>query len=368
MKYDRQKGVNPENMNDEIFSSRQSGVAIGAAAITLLLLAGHVFASPADDLRFETSMFMKNTIYRRPEHIAADSAPSGAESSINIQWDRTHTGQWYIEQQRYGSDAVCAGVAKQEAAAIERGVSILRWGFEQQQPDGSFDCPDTFHSTSFFLEAAAHACLLLKASQYADQYAPTIEWMKPRILKTALWMTEPAVEEKGKRSNAPYAHRRYLVAAALGEAGVLCDSPSLIAKSKVYISEGIAMLDPSGFNPEKGGYDSSYDAVGLFYAERYYDLVADTETRDQLHKMLEKGYAWLRTRILPDGTINPAGNTRIGAAQERNRTGAVKTMNYGYTYKGFYRWYLISSDSSYEQLAEKVFKGENIYKREIGEL
>jgi hypothetical protein len=353
-------------MNGEIFSSRQPGVAIGAAGMTLLLLAGHVFASLADDMRFETSTFMKNTIYRRPDHIATDSALSGAESSINIQWDRTRKGQWYIEQQRYGSDAVCGGVAKQDPAAIERGVRILRWGFEQQQPDGSFDCPDTFHSTSFFLEAAAHACLVLKDSQYADQYAPTIEWMKPRILKAALWMTEPAVEEKGKRSNAPYAHRQYLVGAALGEAGVLCDNPSLIATSKAYISEGIAMQDPSGFNPEKGGYDSSYDAVGLFYAERYYDLVADGETRDQLRKMLEKGYAWLRTRILPDGTINPAGNTRTGTAQERNRTGAVKTMNYGYTYKGFYRWYLISGDTSYEKLAEKVSKGEDIYKHQIG--
>ena len=82
--------------------------------------------------------------------------------------------------------------------------------------------------------------------------------------------------------------------------------------------------------------------------------------------MLEKGYAWLASRILPDGTINPEGNTRTGAGQEKSRTGVVKGMNYGYTYKGFYRWYLISGESNYQELAEKVFKGEDIYKHQLG--
>jgi hypothetical protein len=323
-------------------------------------------ASVADDLRFETSAFMKDTAYRRPEKIAADSAPSGAESTINIQWDQTHTGKWYIEQQRYGSDAVCAGIAKQDTAAIERGLKILRWGFEQQQPDGSFNCPDTFHSTSFFVEAAAHACLLLNASPYASKYAAEVEWMKPRILKAAQWMTQPGVEAPGKAHNVPYTHRRYLVAAALGEAGVLCQDQSLIEKSKSYIREGISLQDPSGFNPEKGGYDCSYHAVGLYYAERYYDLVADAQTKEQLRSMLKKGYAWLQSRILPNGTIDVSGNTRTGAGQERGRTGTLKTVNYGYTYRGFYHWSLISQDSNYEQLAQKVFAGEQIYKQSIG--
>jgi hypothetical protein len=323
-------------------------------------------ASVADDLRFETSAFMKDTAYRRPEKIAADSAPSGAESAINIQWDQTHTGKWYIEQQRYGSDAVCGGIAKEDIAAIERGLKILHWGFEQQQPDGSFSCPDTFHSTSFFVEAAAHTCLLLYASQYASKYAAELEGIKPRILKAAQWMARPGVEASGKAHNAPYTHRRYLVAAALGEAGVLCQDQSLIEKSKSYIREGISLQDPSGFNPEKGGYDCSYHAVGLYYAERYYDLVADAQTKEALHSMLKRGYAWLQSRIFPDGTIDVSGNTRTGAGQEKGRSGALKTVNYGYTYRGFYHWSLISQDPNYEQLAQKIFAGEQIYKRSIG--
>ena len=79
------------------------------------------------------------------------------------------------------------------------------------------------------------------------------------------------------------------MAAALGEAGVLGDDSSLVEKSKSYIREGIEMQDPSGYNPERGGYDSSYDAVGLFYAERYYDLVADSETEALFRKCWRKG-------------------------------------------------------------------------------
>jgi hypothetical protein len=338
----------------------------GVTAIIGFAFSQSGWASVADDMRFETSAFMQDTAYRHPEKIAADSAPSGAESIINIQWDQTHSGKWYIEQQRYGSDAVCGGIAKGDTAAIERGLRILRWGFEQQQPDGSFNCPDAFHSTSFFVEAAAHACLLVNASPYASKYASEVEWMNPRILKAALWMTQPAVEGPGKAHNAPYAHRRYLVAAALGEAGVLCRNQSLIEQSKSYIREGISLQDPSGYNPEKGGFDTSYHAVGLYYAERYYGIVADSETQEQLRSMLKKGYAWLQSRILPDGTIDVSGNTRTGAGQERGRTGALKTVNYGYTYRGFYRWYLISGDPTYEQSAQNVFVGEEIYKRSIG--
>ena len=89
-------------------------------------------------------------------------------------------GNWYIEEQRYGTDAILGGIAQQNTTAIARGLKILRWGFEQQQSDGSFNCPDAFHSTSFFVEAAAHACLLLKASPYAyaEPYAAETDWLR----------------------------------------------------------------------------------------------------------------------------------------------------------------------------------------------
>jgi hypothetical protein len=334
--------------------------------LLLMLLTGRAFGSVADDLRFETSDFMKATAYRRPDHLAADTDPSGAEAKVNIEWDRSHTGKWFIEEQRYGEDAVAGGIAKDDPTAIDRGLKILRWGFEQQQADGSFNCPDAFHSTSFFVEAAAHACLLLNASPFAPRYAEDVNWITPRLLKAALWMTEPAVEAKGRQSNTPYTHRRYLVAAALGETGILTANRSLIDHSSLYVLEGIGQQDSSGFNPEKGGYDCSYHAVGLVYAQRYYDIVANEELKSRIFAMLQKAEGWLASRVLPDGLIDPTGNTRTGQGQEKGRNGTVKTVNYGFTYRSFYRWSLISGDAAFAQLANLVFAGERIYKQQIG--
>lgn len=338
----------------------------GATAILLMLLSGTVFGSVDDDYRFETSSFMKATLYRRPDRLAADIAPDGAEGRVNTAWDQTHTGKWFIEEQRHGSEAVVGGIAKEDPAAIERGLKVLRWGFEQQQPDGSFACPDSFHSTSFFVEASAHACLLLSAGPFAARYAQNVAWIEPRLLKAAMWMIEPSVEEQGRRSNAPYTHRRYLVAAALGETGVLTNNRLLVDHSAAYIQEGVSLQDPSGFNPEKGGYDCSYHAVGLVYAERYYDFVADGALKSQLFDMLKKATTWLASRVQSNGTLDPSGNTRTGLSQEAGRNGTLKTINYGFAYCALYRWSLISGDAAFARLAETVFAGEAIYKRQIG--
>ena len=179
-------------------------------------------------------------------------------------------------------------------------------------------------------------------------------------------MAEPAVEMPGRKHNQPYTHRRYLVAAAFGEAGTLADNKFLIDRSKDYIREGISLEDPSGFNPEKGGYDCSYHAVGLVFAERYYDIVADAEMKEKLFRMLQKATAWLRSRVLPDGTIDATGNTRTGMGQEMNRQGEVKKVSYSQIYRAFYRWSLISGDATFEHLAEEVYAGQEIYKRQLG--
>src|SRR5205823_8371615 len=101
------------------------------------------------------------------------------------------------------------------------------------------------------------------ASKYADRYRMIIQELIPMIHRAAIWMTLPAVETKGQQHNLPYTHRRYLVAAALGETGVLTGDTMLVNRSRIYIRQGLLLQDASGFNPEKGGYDCSYHSVGL---------------------------------------------------------------------------------------------------------
>ncbi len=306
----------------------------------------------AGDLAFERSDFMKSSAYRIPDRASSDYAESGAYGTVNKAWDKTHSGQWFIEEQRYGFDAVGAGLAWDRKDLVDRGLKIFDWGFAQQQADGSFHCPDAFHSTSFFIEATARTALLLSASKYSANFAPWVASVKPKLLSAARWMTDPKVERKGRESNAPYTHRRYLVASALGFVGKLDDDPALIAKSQEYIKEGLALQAPAGFNPEKGGWDSSYHAVGLTFAIRYYTIVADAATRKAMEPMIDKGLAWLATRVTTDGSVVVTGNTRTGLGQEIGRNLKPKTMSYGSAYRAFAYWSMLREDKKLQETAD----------------
>jgi hypothetical protein len=321
-------------------------------SIVLRVLAPH--DQGHTDYAFETGELMKRMAYPNPAKAANDMTPSGAYGAVNREYDKTHQGRWYIEEQRHGDTAVAAGIAHNNTDAIDRGMKAFEWGFKQQEPDGSFKCRDEFHSTSFFVESTAHAFLLLQQSPFAERYRAQIGAMKPKILAAARWMANPKNRRPGEAKNAPYAHRRYLVAAALGETGVLCEDQRLVDASKEFIREGIAIQAPEGYNPERGGYDSSYHAVGLVLAMRYDTTVADRETRDSLEPMLQRAIAWLAGRVKPDGDIDPTGNTRTGTAQEKDRTGKAKSLNYGYAFRAFEYWSMISGDESYHQLAKLV--------------
>ena len=88
--------------------SRNGNWLLVGAAVGLISGVSSAWGSVAEDLRFETSDFMCETAYRQQDRFTANIAPSGALSPVNIQWDKTHVGSWYIEEQRYGADAMCA--------------------------------------------------------------------------------------------------------------------------------------------------------------------------------------------------------------------------------------------------------------------
>lgn len=323
--------------------------------LTLLPIAGAHAQGARDDLMFETSPFMRATAYRNVPRLNPEMAPDGAYGSVNRAWDIARSGPWYIEEQRYGAEVVAGGIAVEDTAAIDRGLTILRWGFEQQQADGGFRCPDAFHSTSFFAEAAAHALLLLEASHFAAQYRREIEALKPKLEAAARWMTRPENETPGRQHNAPYTHRRYLVAAALGESGKLLHDARLVARSADYVRDGLALQSPAGFNPERGGWDSSYHAVGMLFAERYETIVADDTLRPAIDRMLERAARWEASRIGSDGDVSTEGNSRVGGeTTEKGRSGKSKTVAFGSIYRALYYWSRISGDAHFERLAEKV--------------
>jgi len=311
-----------------------------------------------NDFSFESSPLMKKLFYPRPQRMAVigkDINVNGAWGTLNRDFDSLKTGRWFIEEQRSAADAIIAGIIQDNEAVIERGMMALEWGAKQQQTDGSFNCSDNFHSTSFYVEAVAHSCILLKRSKYYSLYQERIEKLKTSITNTVNWMLKPEVLVVGKKRNEPYTHRRYLVAAAIGEAGVLCNNNNFIKQSSLFIYEGLSLQDTAGVNPEKTGYDCSYQAVGLLFAHRYFDIVADEKQKEALLLMFEKGFKWLLSRIDENGKVNGVGNTRTGFGQEKVRSGKPKGISFGAIANSLIWWGIYQNDTQLQILAEKVF-------------
>jgi hypothetical protein len=331
---------------------------IGFALIGFLFLPVLADAASSEeqrDLIFETTGILRETIHANRTWGERNTAPDGAYSSVNIAWDKTHTGNWYIEQQRDAFDIIAIGLAFHDSKVVDRGIRVLEWGFRQQNPDGSFPCDDAFHSTSFFLEAAAHSLIVLRADPMGEQFAPRLNAIQKKIALAARWMTRHDVEAVGQAHNHPFTHRRFLVGAALGEAAVVLKDTQLQQKSEEYIRDGLALQWPNGVNPEKGGFDTNYQAVGLSYALRYYRLVATPELQAEMKPHLEKGIHWLSGRVAPDGTISAEGNTRSGG-EEKSRNGTPKGVNYIWAVRSFADWAQINGNHHDDELALKVWQ------------
>ena len=316
------------------------------------------------DLAVEASGFLREANYRNPDKVAIEMSEDGAYSPLNQAWEKTHQGNWRIEEQRYAFDAVLAGIDYHRQDVIERGEKIFDWGFRQEKPDGSFDCADSFHSASFFIEAAAHAALLLEASGMREQNQAWVDRISPKLRLAVLWMMNPANESRGRAHDAPYTHRFYLDADAIGETGVLLHDAAMIEHSKSYVRAGIARQDASGFNPEKGGSDTSYHSVGLMFALYYYTLVADDGTRRELRPMVERGLRWLKGRLREDGTVDQTGNTRTGFGQERGPNGTLKFMSYGSAWRAAWYWAAITGDTQWAQMAQALYSGNQVEQKQ----
>ena len=257
----------------------------------------------AAEYAYETSDFLAKYEYASPETMFATARDDGAYGA-NVPFDQGRSKRWFIEEQRWGRDLILAGIARSQPAAIDRGLRMLQWGFAHQSADGSFACPDAFHSTSFFVDAVGQAIIMLRASPYAANYAAAVDPMIPHLHTAALWMTHPDVIAnafQGPMSEAPYTHRRFLVAAGLGEAALLTHDATLAAAAAASARAGIDMQAPSGYNPEKGGYDSSYHAVGVVFAQRYYTLAAPADLRPALYASVGRAVDWAASRLTSDG-------------------------------------------------------------------
>ena len=227
-------------------------------------------------------------------------------------------GYQWIEEQRQGTEWVLRGRVQGRDDWVARGWKQLDWGLSRQQGDGGFGSKDPFHSTSFFIEALARSCILDAEGATATRL--------DGLARGAHWLMRSDIEARGARGNLPYTHRRYILAAAFGQSARVTGVAAFRSKAVEWAQQGLALQRPDGTNPEKGGYDSGYQMVGVLMALRYLPVCTDPQLRAQLRVMIQAAVRPELARLRPDGSVDPSGSTRI--KKERARNGKVKDVPY----------------------------------------
>jgi hypothetical protein len=304
-----------------------------SASVSTSTSAGATARPAAPDARVEFDPRFDSLVYRDPlaqsEGVAADGA-----AGTNILWERHALTGWVIEVQDHADEAIIGGLARHRPRVWKAGLREYDWGFAHQGRDGSFlGTANPFHSTSFFVAAVAHTILVLRHSRRVRASVPArviahVERYLPKLHAAATWMARADVWNAGLAGDAPFTHRRYLVADAVGLSGLLTHDKGLMDRADQALALGLSAQRRDGVNPELDGFDSSYQAVGLMYAQRYLAWLPHERLARRLSGMIRRGLAWERTRVLASGEVSASGNTRT-AGQERIFNGSTKTVSTG---------------------------------------
>lgn len=277
----------------------------------LATLAAHPDENPAPPLSaMLRHPLLVDSLYRLPVSDAYNADGAAGANQDGYKW---------IEEQRQGAEWIVRGSVQGRADWVALGWRQLDWGLARQTEDGGFASRDPFHSTAFFVEALARACLLDAAGATAARLRG--------LARGAAWLMSPAAEGKGIPNNLPYTHRRYILAAGFGQAGAVTGEPALTRRAEQWAREGLSLQTADGTNPEKNGFDAGYQMVGVLMALRYLPVCAHAGLRTQLRAMVRAAVSAELARQAPDGSIDASDSTRI--TLEHARSGKLKDVPYG---------------------------------------
>lgn len=327
----------------------------------LLTAAVEPCAAPPSELTLISDPLVTDAIHRRAVGMAQSIDENGA-SALSREWKAGSRKNWYIENQRGGADLVEAGIVLNNHKLVDVGLRAFEWGFARQNPTtGSFpESGDAFHSVSIFVLDSGRSLAALREKR-ADfpEFNTRVDRMIPQLVAAARWMLRPGVLEVGKRHDSPYTHRKWILAAALAIASQLGGDAKLAAGAREFARAGIALQHEDGLNPEKGGFDVSYQMVDALNGSRYYstlDCEHDAELMSFVRRMIVLTCQWEMKRISPDGDIDVAGSTRM--LTESGRDGAIKHVNYKEIVQTFVSLSKITGDASYYEIARKLARNQ----------
>jgi len=276
---------------------------------------------------------------------------------VNGAAGRNTSGFSDVAAQRDALWVLRRGIIYQDEVMIDRAVKAMEYGFDHQNAQGYFENALgaspllAVEADAFFMQAYARMYLLLQNSVQFSGYTARLDALRPQSANAMLWLKQNTAELYRQERDAP--NRLVFTGIAFLLNGQLLNEPNLIDIGYQFIDEALDMQHPDGYFLEKGGYDSSYQAVSLLnlMIVRYY--TENEPMRVKLYDAVALGMAWEKTRIEADGNILVEGNTRTGLGQEEF-LGSIKGVNYPEVALSVYYWSRLTGSEGDVILAETI--------------
>jgi len=261
---------------------------------------------------------------------------------------------------RGGCRYLIAAVVTGDEARADDAWKSIEATFAQQAEDGGlkgggqpWDLPFTVHGVRvenmyFFLQELGHALLVVQASPMEPHFHDRMEALKPRLRKACDFI------QKGYSTIIPKvghtANRLLISAKAFGLCGLVLEDDRLKESSSRLVKAARARRDKDGVFIERGGRDSSYNAVSVLMGTHLSLYIPNPE----LEAAFKPAMAWERSRIKPTGEVEIEGNTRTGVGKEPSKSGVPKQVNYGEVSQTLWYYGALHNDASAIALALKV--------------
>ncbi|HEX2594068.1 MAG TPA: hypothetical protein VHL34_21380 [Rhizomicrobium sp.] len=270
---------------------------------------------------------------------------------------RNHVARRGGEQSFY---LVAAGILDGNDPLIDKGMRGNETGAADFDANGihtfSDDRPHMLVKRStIFLHGAVRAVLLLLTH---DNVAPVFRERALALLpKMHAIVSNLATPENVAMIPDIAPNRGFLAGAVFQEIGLLTGDDSLVKIARQVMENTLTLQRNDGVFPEKGGSDTAYHSLSLFFLCRYVAMAADPEFRSIVLAAGQRGMDWLTARIDDNGVIDVSENTRVGpkgAKFLRGQRGAVSIGGQHSPQHIAYFGYLTGQQDKYYPIAAKV--------------
>jgi hypothetical protein len=286
----------------------------------------------------ELTAFQPRTVYaadaiisgRHPLEAAAIAAPGAAIDKNGLIGRNRRYGKMVSPRLQLGAGAalriglhVDRRMAIKGFRAIEAATRAIATDGEvvstvpQDAPTGTtLSASDQASGAAFFMADACPALLALRESPQAAAIATATrqEQATGALGRGLSWLLKNARALESVDRAAP--NRLLYDALAYQSCGALVGNAEAQTMSARFIALALSQARPDGVFVEKGGSDTTYQAVSVRLAVDLLLTGYSNSDARQLNIAWQSGALWLGSRIMADGRIDSAGNTRTCAGGE----------------------------------------------------